>query len=207
MKNGSIADALAAVKRNERPSFWTETNISVILVGLVFGLKYIHSKEVIHRDIKPSNLLIDDKFRIRIADFGTVRVGDSTASTTGVVGTFAYMAPEAMEPHHVPTKKVDVFSLGLVLYEVLVGESVFPKDSSVLQIVKMHLDGWRPALPKSVHPVVREVIEKCWAKDPDARPTVDEVFERLSDNWFPFHRGASNTVISEYISELERATR
>jgi serine/threonine protein kinase len=148
--------------------------------------------------------LIDDEFRIRIADFGTARLGDNTASTA-VVGTLTYMAPEAMEKHHVPTKKVDIFGLGLVLYEVLVGESVFPKDSSIAQMAKMQVEGWRPEIPKSIHPAVRKVIEKCWSKNPDVRPTIDEIYERLSDNWFPFHRGIPSEPILEYISEVEKA--
>jgi serine/threonine protein kinase len=181
-----------------------------MLVGLILGLKYMHSKGVIHRDIEPSNLLIDDEFRIRIADFGTVRVGDSTASTTGGTGTFGYMAPEVMEARCVPTTKLDIFSLGLVLYEVLVGESVFPKGgdpATVMRIVKLHQDGWRPTIPDSIHPAVRRVIEDCWSKNPDDRPTIDEIHRILHDSWWPFHRDVPSAVISKFIAEVEKVVK
>jgi serine/threonine protein kinase len=59
--NGSIADALARCKKGDIPSFWTHENISCVIVGLVLGMKYLQSRDVIHRDLKPANLLLDKK--------------------------------------------------------------------------------------------------------------------------------------------------
>jgi tRNA A-37 threonylcarbamoyl transferase component Bud32 len=203
MSHGSIGDALEGVKNGRIPSFWTHENISIMIVGLLLGLKYMHSQNIIHRDIKPANILLDDEYRIRIGDFGTARF--DTSKSTSFVGTIMYMAPEIMSGYH-PTKKVDVFGFGLVLYEILVGSSVFP-GGNLLETSVMQSEGRRPSIPAWIHPIVRDIITASWSKDPTSRPTFEEIYVRLNESWFPFYRDVNTDKIMEYIGKVEKQKR
>jgi TPR repeat protein len=201
MPNGSLEEVLALVNKNQAPKFWTHENITKIIIGVLVGLKFMHSKNIIHRDIKPGNLLLDKDYRVRIGDFGTARFEDCGSTTTAGVGTAAYMAPETMNREQA-TKKVDVFGFGLIVYEVLFGKSVFPKDGKLLELADLQSRGIRPEIPKTVNPVVQEVIRKCWSKIPDERPTFEAVYEQLNRAEFPFYSDVSRAVISKFIREI-----
>jgi serine/threonine protein kinase len=170
-----------------------------MIVGLVLGMKYIHSQHVIHRDLKPDNLLIDDKFRLRICDFGTAVF--EKCGTTTVAGTLAYMAPECFQDA-TPTPKVDVFAFGLILYELLVGESVFQRDATIGQIYKNHANGTRPEIPVWISRPIAELITSCWESDPDSRPTFEKIYENLEGNYFVFFNDVLPKVIIDYVAEI-----
>jgi serine/threonine protein kinase len=199
--NGSIEDVLARIKKGDTPSFWTHENISCMIVGLVLGMKYIHTCNVIHRDLKPGNLLIDDKFRLRICDFGTAVFKE--CGTTTVAGTVAYMAPECFQDA-TPTPKIDVFAFGLILYELLVGESVFPKDASVFQMTKLHQEEIpvRPEIPSPIPRAIAGLIRSCWAPNPNLRPTFAEIYEKLEENNFVFFNDVLPKVVIDYVTEI-----
>jgi serine/threonine protein kinase len=200
MSNGSLEKVLTSVKNGNIPEFWNHTNITKMIIGLLHGMKYLHSQNIIHRDLKPGNLLIDEKGQIRIADFGTAKFEDC-GTTTDVVGTLAYMASETLGGGQA-TKKSDVFAFGLILYEVLVGESVFPKNGNILQIAEMHMQGIRREIPKHVHPLVTKVIEQCWSKNQEDRPTFEEVLNLLHANWFPLFRDIDLDACDKFISDM-----
>jgi serine/threonine protein kinase len=156
--NGSLEEVLALVDENQVPEFCTHENITKITIGVLVGLKFMHSKNII-RDIKPGNLLLDKDYRVRIGDFGTARFEDCGSTTTARVGTAAYtgMAPETMNREQA-TKKVDVFGFGLIVYEVLFGKSVLRKDGKFLSWRKYN----REESDRKYHnPVMQEVIRRC----------------------------------------------
>jgi serine/threonine protein kinase len=201
--NGSLADALKKVKEGNPPEFWTHENISKIIVGIVLGMKHLHSKDFIHRDLKPGNLLLDEEFRVRICDFGTSRIEDcGTITTTEAFLTLTYAAPEAFEGEK-PTKKVDVFAFGLILYELLVGESVFPLDAKGPRILRLHDSNFRPEIPSYVNPRIQRIIGRCWSKDAKNRPNFDEIYGLLQDSSFGFFGDVSPSVVRRFISEVE----
>lgn len=113
---------------------WTISQRLGLFAQIVDAIAYIHARKVIHRDIKPENILVDSKFRPKICDFGwsSVLKNDSTRKT--FCGTYEYMAPEIFEsaPY---TEKVDVWSLGILLYELLHGYSPF-RAPTLLEIYK-----------------------------------------------------------------------
>jgi serine/threonine protein kinase len=162
-------------------------------------MKYLHSLDIIHRDLKPGNILIDENIHVRICDFGTAVFED--CGTTTSVGTFNYISPETLEDAP-PTKKVDVFAFGMILFELLVGESVFPKNTSVFGITKLHGQGFRPEIPSFVSPPIANLIKSCWAVDPEKRPSFEEIFERLEQSWFPFFEDVPAKVIRDYVLEV-----
>ncbi|HUJ15799.1 MAG TPA: serine/threonine-protein kinase [Thermoanaerobaculia bacterium] len=135
------------------------------------GLTYAHAKGVIHRDIKPANILLSSDGQAKIADFGIARPAGSTLTQVGsMLGTPNYMSPEQVRCTDV-TARSDLFSVGVVLYEMLTGVKPFsaPDVSSILRNV-VEKD---PPLASEVNPEVPEIVAKFVAKllpkSPDAR--------------------------------------
>jgi serine/threonine protein kinase len=200
--HGSLAQALALVEADEPPLFWTNTNISIIIVGLVLGMKYLHSRNIIHRDLKPGNLLLDEKHRIRICDFGISKIQSCGTTRTDVAFTIAYVAPEVLFGG-TATTKADVFSFGLIIYEMLVGKSAFPRTSTIVDMNAVHHNGVRPEIPSHVGTWITGLIEACWSVDPDDRPTFREIYLRLEEIGFALFEDVDSQAVRMFISDVE----
>jgi serine/threonine protein kinase len=209
MSNGSLGDVLSAVKEGRIPPFWTHSNIAIIIVGTILGVQYLHSQHIIHRDLKPGNLLLDSSGRVRLGDFGTAKFEDSgLTTTTETAATRLYRAPEIIlkQPQ---TTKIDVYSFGLILYEILFGEPVFSRSLNEMELMHQITgvsEPNRPAIPRgSLHPVVKGIIEKCWSVKPDDRPSFDEILGQLEDSWFPFYDDVPPADVKRFIAEVRSA--
>ena len=137
---------------------------------LCAGLAAAHERGVLHRDLKPANVMIDGRGRARITDFGlAVAAGDVVDGE--VSGTPAYMAPEQLAGKGA-TVRSDLYSLGLVLYELYTGRKAF--EGATFQELKRKHAQDPPASPSTISPgfdpVVERVILRCLEKDPAARP-------------------------------------
>jgi eukaryotic-like serine/threonine-protein kinase len=148
------------------------------LVGqLLGGLGYAHERGVVHRDIKPSNLLITREGRLKITDFGIAKVDALKHTQTGaMIGTPAYMAPERYSGGSVD-QRCDVYSVGVLCYELLTGRRPFRGELSEMIYKICHsppaaVTAVRPALPG----LLDRVIAKALAKDPAARYQTAEEF-------------------------------
>ncbi len=135
------------------------------------GLAAAHERGVIHRDLKPANLMLDSTGRIRITDFGLASIAASIEVSDVRAGTPAYMAPEQLEGKEV-TAKSDLYSLGLVLYEILTGKRAF--NATTLPELIRQRESSVPASPSTIvrdlDPLVERVILRCMEKDPAQRP-------------------------------------
>jgi serine/threonine-protein kinase len=135
------------------------------------GLAAAHERGVIHRDLKPANLMLDGTGKIRITDFGLASIAASLEGVDAKAGTPAYMAPEQLEGKEV-TAKSDLYSLGLVLYEILTGKRAF--DANTLPELMKQREKSSPANPSSIvrdlDPVVERVILRCLEHDLAQRP-------------------------------------
>ena len=133
------------------------------------GLEAIHQAGLIHRDLKPSNILVDGDGHVRLTDFGIASVAGAISNPR--TGTLAYMAPEQIAGGEI-THRTDVYTLGVVLYELFTGTSPFA-GKSVDDIKKLQAEGTLPA-PSSVVPGIdariERVILKCLEEDPHKRP-------------------------------------
>jgi Protein kinase domain/zinc-ribbon domain len=134
------------------------------------GLSAAHDKGVLHRDLKPANIMIDGRGRAKITDFGlAVAAGEATEGELS--GTPAYMAPEQLSGKGASIR-TDIYSLGLVLYELYTGRKAF--EGATLQELKRKHSEEAPASPSTVSPgfdpVVERVILRCLEKDPGRRP-------------------------------------
>jgi hypothetical protein len=136
------------------------------------GLAAAHDKGVIHRDLKPANLMLDSAGKIRITDFGLAGIAASIQGAEVRAGTPAYMAPEQLAGQEV-TVKSDIYSLGLILYEILTGKRAF-EASSLPELMRLR-DESAPSKPSSIvrdlDPLLERVILRCLERDPALRPS------------------------------------
>ena len=134
------------------------------------GLRYAHEHGVVHRDVKPHNVLVGDDGRIKVTDFGIAHAGDPQMTEVGsIVGTAQYLSPEQARGRSVGPQ-TDIYSLGVVLYEMLAGRVPFEGDSSVA-IAMQHVSDAPPPL-RSLAPQVPEslalVVAHAMLKEPVA---------------------------------------
>ena len=153
--------------------FCTETNLLPVrqAVLIIFkacrALDYAFQNGVIHRDIKAANILLSDRDDIKISDFGTAQISQSThTQIDGFVGSPAYMAPEQINEEE-PSVQTDIYSLGVTMYELLAGRLPFQATNSVAMINKILNE--EPTPLKSIRPDIPdklvEIVEKAMARD------------------------------------------
>ncbi|HYR75397.1 MAG TPA: serine/threonine-protein kinase [Pyrinomonadaceae bacterium] len=137
------------------------------------GLAAAHDVGVLHRDLKPANVMIDGDGNARILDFGLAGLVEEFGDDEMRAGTPAYMAPEQLEGKE-QSVKTDIYSLGLVLYELFTGKKAF-EATTLNELIKLRRSDATPTNPTSIvkdlDPVVEKVIDRCIQKDPSLRPS------------------------------------
>ena len=133
--------------------------------GILEALEYSHRAGVVHRDIKPGNVMITEAGRVKVMDFGIARaVSDSSstvAETTAIVGTAAYFSPEQAKGEQVDAR-IDLYSAGIVLFELLTGRAPFRGDTPVA-VAYQHVSETPPA-PSSINPAVTPALDAVVAR-------------------------------------------
>ncbi len=164
-------------KTSRRGLFPEASDIVYIFTGVSLALDYAHGKGMIHRDIKPANIMLDQRSQHSraigepiLTDFGIAKLQEVSVDTTKVLGTPRYVSPE--QAQGLPgDKRSDLYSLGIILYEITTGITPFRADS-VMAILMQHYQEL-PTPPALINPhippALSEVILKSIAKDPDAR--------------------------------------
>jgi serine/threonine protein kinase len=135
------------------------------------ALDFAHQHNVVHRDVKPANLVLTSDDTVKITDFGTAKILQfGTAQTAHVMGTPSYMSPEQVKGKPVDGRS-DIFSLGVILYELMTGEKPFPGQNITTVIYKIINEEPIPprSLDSSIHPGLSAVITRALAKDPALR--------------------------------------
>lgn len=176
-----IMEYIDGVDLAQALELWPQHWIPLSIVERVFlqaleGLNHAHQHDVIHRDIKPSNILVRAEGQAKIADFGIARtVSDTRITQAGyLVGTVAYMSPEQLKGSAVD-HRVDIYSLGVTLFEALTGVHPFRKvedEISNFEMMSHHLYVQPPSL-RAIRPEIPESLERVvlrsLAKEPEAR--------------------------------------
>ncbi|KAH7683665.1 Non-specific serine/threonine protein kinase protein [Dioscorea alata] len=156
----------------------------IIAMDAAFGMEYLHSKNIVHFDLKCDNLLVNLKDQSRpickVGDFGLSKIKRNTLVSGGVRGTLPWMAPELLNGSSSKvSEKVDVFSFGIVMWEILTGEEPYANMHYGAIIGGIVNNTLRPPLPASCDPEWRRLMEQCWAPDPVQRPSFTQIASRL----------------------------
>ena len=160
---------------------------AVNIIAQVFsGLGTAHREGIIHRDLKPGNIMVDAQGRVVVMDFGLARsiASDGMTRTGLMVGTMEYMSPEQAQAKELDARS-DIFTVGLILYELLTGKMPFQADSAVASLLKRTQERAAPvsnhdaAIPRSLS----SIVSKCLERDPQLRyQNAAEVLADL-ENW------------------------
>lgn len=179
MVNGSLRHALP---RKDRPL--DHRKKLIITMDAAFGMEYLHSKNIVHFDLKCDNLLVNlrDPQRpiCKVGDFGLSRIKRNTLVSGGVRGTLPWMAPELLNGcSNKVSEKVDIFSFGIVMWEILTGEEPYANMHCGAIIGGILNDKLRPTIPENCNAEWKNLMEECWASDPAARPSFSRITDRL----------------------------
>jgi eukaryotic-like serine/threonine-protein kinase len=142
-----------------------------LTVQILRAARFAHRRGIIHRDFKPQNVIVDDEGRAKVTDFGIARAGASDMTQTGsILGTAQYLSPEQAQGHAVGARS-DLYSIGIILYELLTGRVPFEADSAVTIALKQVSEA---PVPPSEHnprvtPELEAVVLRALAKEPRER--------------------------------------
>src|SRR5258707_7409676 len=140
---------------------------------LCAGLAAAHDNSVLHRDLKPANVMVDENGNVRITDFGLAGLLQQFGVDEAIAGTPAYMSPEQLAGKELGVTS-DIYSLGLVLYEVFTGKKAFdaPSLNELLQLRRRDTSPIEPtSIVPDLDPLIERVIDRCLQKDPSLRPS------------------------------------
>ena len=167
-------------RRLRRPEKMSLSRKLDLAIEICEGLEYAHSRGVVHRDVKPANIFITERGTVKVLDFGLARLVTSQLTNTNMLmGTLNYMAPEQVRGERADHRS-DIFSVGVVIYELLSGKKAFEGDSFASTLYK----------------ILQEVPEPLWKIDSDAASRADR------------HRGAfAGQAERRALSADERAAR
>eukprot|EP00873_Tetraselmis_striata_P034504 jgi/Tetstr1/454768/TSEL_041651.t1 len=172
MNNGSLYDII------RREGGLQPGTVVKIALAVARGMDYLHQCNIIHRDLKAANLLMDSNGIVKIGDFGVARVLTNTGNMTAETGTYRWMAPEVIE-HKPYNNKADVFSFGIVIWELLTGQIPYLGLTPLQAAVAVVQKGLRPQFREDFPDPLKEIMTLCWRKNPDERPIFSDLVLRL----------------------------
>ncbi len=196
----SLKEKIERSEAQETPSLGISETLD-LAIQIAQGLAKAHSRNVIHRDIKPANILISEDGQAKIVDFGLAKLGRRSLLTQegATLGTMAYMSPEQAQGAEVDNR-TDIWALGVVLYEMLTGQSPFPGDHDQVILYSILSEQPRPIteLREDLPTELERIVNKCLAKDPGERyQQANELIVELARI-----RGDSNPI--ELVAQTKR---
>ncbi|XP_027126629.1 RAF-like serine/threonine-protein kinase PRAF isoform X1 [Coffea arabica] len=179
MVNGSLRNALQKGDRN-----LDKRKRLLIAMDVAFGMEYLHGKKIVHFDLKSDNLLVNlrDPHRpiCKVGDLGLSKVKCQTLISGGVRGTLPWMAPELLNgSSNLVSEKVDVYSFGIVMWELVTGEEPYADLHYGAIIGGIVSNTLRPPVPESCDPDWKSLMERCWSAEPSERPSFTEIANEL----------------------------
>jgi serine/threonine protein kinase len=194
------SESLELVLNSRPPPSWLDATMkTIIILGIVHGMNVVHSKRIIHRDLAPKNVILDRVTHYpKICDFGLSRRKRPEDMMTSCVGTPLYRAPEVFKEEQY-TEKVDVFSFGVMLYEIVTGRRIYPTAGDFPTLRERVTQGKMPLIPSEVAPFVSNLISSCWSLEADERPTFGDILCRLQENKFEVFSTVDSEAIKDFV--------
>jgi serine/threonine protein kinase len=179
----------------------TATQKNKAIVSLAKGLACLHRQHILHRDLKPSNVMFDEDGNALIGDFGSARVIELGITQNQAAQTTFYCAPELHDDSD-PSEASDVWSWGLTIFEMLAGKPAFDPQMRLRPLLNRIASNERPPIPKEASPVLKEVLEQCWDKDPTKRPTAAEICVKFADAEWLLVEGAVAKEVKAHVASF-----
>lgn len=160
----------------------TMTEKLIILYGMCEAMHYLHDKlKIVHRDLKPENVMLNSNNEPIICDFGLSKMmSEKYMMKSQTAGSPIYMAPELLRDEEY-SDKVDVYSYGIIAYEILTGKLAYPEAKNIKELRSIVLSGERPSLENedNIHQKFKNLIQSCWQDNEALRPTFYELALRF----------------------------
>ncbi|RIB05906.1 kinase-like domain-containing protein [Gigaspora rosea] len=153
-----------------------------LLQCIAYDLLIIHSQDLIHRDLHSGNILLNSFKSAYIADLGlsiTANIA-SKSNSDGIYGILPYIAPEILNKHQY-TKESDIYSFGIIMWEILYGKPVPFDNNSEFQFQLKICNGLRPHIYENTAMCYADLMKNCWNMDPKKRPTSKEIYDTFSE--------------------------
>ncbi|XP_062421680.1 serine/threonine-protein kinase Nek10 [Pungitius pungitius] len=166
---------------NEKQQKFTEDRLWNVFIQMCLALRYLHKeKRIVHRDLTPNNIMLGEKDKVTIADFGLAKQKQENSKLTSVVGTILYSCPEVVknEPYG---EKADVWALGCILYQMAALQPPFNSSNMLSLANKIVEAAYEPVEEGAFSDRVKDMIRWCLCPDADQRPDIVEVSSRISD--------------------------
>lgn len=180
----SLFDRLHRAARQMRPL--SPTRLTIIAYEVAVGMEHLHAMNIVHRDLKTLNILLDEEDDGCVADFGLSGMMKDNQELAGGVGTPHYTAPEVLS-HARYGPKVDTFSYGLVLWEMLNRKVPYGEMSHMAIYEHVVTRGWRLPIAPETPECLKRMITRCWSKNPNDRPDFSEIVKEFESGelFFP----------------------
>jgi serine/threonine protein kinase len=177
-----LSRVLALERIGNAPEGFGPTQKSCIAFGIAFGMAYLHSLNILHRDLNPRKILLDDNFFPRISGFGLTKelTFENALRMTMNIGTPVYMAPELSEAWSSEDifGAIDVFAFGMILCEMVTGESPFlNRYKTGIAVAWAIQEGVRPDIPREMTAEMAELVQQCWNAAPEVRPLFEDMLD------------------------------
>jgi len=173
-EGGTLAGRHEMLLKKRSPPIATAVLVRQAL-QVASGMAYLHSQNIMHRDLKSPNILLTAAGDLRISDFGLAKYAPTEKSLlTAETGSYRWMAPEVLR-HEPYDRSCDVFSFGMLCWEMLTYSMPFEKLTPVQAAFAVAIDGHRPIIPRFCSTDIAKLLNRCWDKSSEQRPSFDAI--------------------------------
>lgn len=206
--NITLDDMIKSEKSGHPISGWNDTKKLISIYGIASGMAYLHSKNILHRNLKPEHILMDESFYPKIRGYNLLINCNDKSIMKPIKCSPEYMAPEIIMREQ-SSKPMDVYSFAMTIYEIITLNHPFEEieNLNVIHILKKVNKGEMPEFPSSTPKAFQDLIERCWAKNPEERPTFDEIVFLLRTDPEFISKNVNKEEYKNYINLLDESTR